>query len=138
MRLPARLLPLSAVTAASTLLLTGCFSESASDDSAGGDGKRVRVAMMNPPRSGLSPLSDDAFKLSRWSTAETLVTLDADGDAESALATKWQQNGRTWTFEIRDGVTFHDGTKLTAESVVRSLTKAATASPSHASSTAST
>lgn len=133
MRLPARLLPLSAVTAASALLLTGCFSESASDDSAGGsaggDGKRVRVAMMNPPRSGLSPLSDDAFKLSRWSTAETLVTLDADGDAEPALATKWQQNGRTWTFEIRDGVTFHDGTKLTAESVVRSLTRAATASP---------
>jgi peptide/nickel transport system substrate-binding protein len=97
--------------------------------SADGDGKRVRVAMMNPPRSGLSPLSDDAFKLSRWSTAETLVTLDADGDAEPALATKWRQNGRTWTFEIRDGVTFHDGTKLTAESVVRSLTKAATASP---------
>ncbi|MGP4045225.1 ABC transporter substrate-binding protein [Streptomyces sp. 2A115] len=130
MRLPARLLPLSAVTAASTLLLTGCFSESASDDSAAdGDGKRVRVAMMLPPRSGLSPLSDDAFKLSRWSTAETLVTLDEDGDAEPALATRWQQNGRTWTFEIRDGVTFHDGTKLTAEAVVRSLSTAASASP---------
>lgn len=130
MRLPARLVPLSAVTAASTLLLTGCFSESASDDSAAdADGKRVRIAMMNPPRSGLTPLSDDAFKLSRWSTAETLVTLDEDGDAEPALATKWQQNGKTWTFEIRDGVTFHDGTKLTAEAVVRSLTTAATASP---------
>ncbi|TPQ15791.1 ABC transporter substrate-binding protein [Streptomyces sporangiiformans] len=128
MRLPARLVPLSAVAAASALL-TGCFSGAASDGSAEGGEKRIRVAMMLPPRSGLSPLSDDAFKLSRWSTAETLVRLDADGDAEPALATKWQQRGRTWTFEIRDGVTFHDGTKLTAEAVVRSLTAAATAAP---------
>jgi peptide/nickel transport system substrate-binding protein len=108
-------------------LLPATGAESAAD--AGAGGKRVRVAMMQPPRSGLSPLSDDAFKLSRWSTAETLVKLDEDGDARPALATKWQQSGRTWTFEIRDGVTFHDGTKLTPEAVVTSLTKAATASP---------
>ncbi|MFH8499540.1 ABC transporter substrate-binding protein [Streptomyces coeruleorubidus] len=129
MRVPARLIPLAAVTAASALL-TGCFSggQSATDDSGAG-GKRVRVAMMQPPRSGLSPLSDDAFKLSRWSTAETLVKLDADGDAEPALATEWAQSGRNWTFTLRDGVTFHDGTKLTAEAVVNSLTKAAAASP---------
>ncbi|MFF4274836.1 ABC transporter substrate-binding protein [Streptomyces sp. NPDC001536] len=124
MRLPARHLFSAAV--ASTLL-TGCFSGAATEGE--GDGQRVRVAMMLPPRSGLSPLSDDAFKLSRWSTAETLVKLDADGDAEPALATEWQQSGRTWTFAIRDGVTFHDGTKLDAEAVVRSLTAAAGASP---------
>ncbi|MGW0335328.1 ABC transporter substrate-binding protein [Streptomyces sp. NPDC003011] len=129
MRLSARPLPLSAVAAASALLLTGCFSESAAEDSTSGGGKRIRVAMLQPPRTGLSPLSDDAFKLARWSTAETLVKLDDDGDAQPALATKWQQSGRTWTFEIRSGVTFHDGTKLTAESVERSLTEAATASP---------
>ncbi|KUN96307.1 ABC transporter substrate-binding protein [Streptomyces caeruleatus] len=129
MRLPARrLLPATALTAASALL-TGCFAGAENTADAGADGKRVRVAMMQPPRSGLSPLSDDAFKLSRWSTAETLVKLDEDGDARPALATKWQQSGRTWTFEIRDGVTFHDGTKLTPEAVVTSLTKAATASP---------
>jgi peptide/nickel transport system substrate-binding protein len=125
---PRRLLPAAALAAASALL-TGCFAgaESATGDQ--GDGKRVRLAMMLPPRSGLSPLSDDAFKLSRWSTAETLVKLDADGDAEPALATKWQQSGRTWTFEIRDGVTFHDGTKLDAQAVVRSLSRAAGAAP---------
>ncbi|RPF36493.1 ABC transporter substrate-binding protein [Streptomyces sp. TLI_185] len=127
MRLPARrLLPATALTAASALL-TGCFSGTPAEGD--GDGRRIRVAMMQPPRSGLSPLSDDAFKLSRWSTAETLVKLDADGDAEPALATKWTQSGRSWTFEIRDGVTFHDGTKLDAKAVVRSLTRAATASP---------
>ncbi|TQE34281.1 ABC transporter substrate-binding protein [Streptomyces ipomoeae] len=129
MRVPARLVPLTAVTAVSTLL-TGCFSATGSDEgSASGEGKRIRVAHMQPPRSGLSPLSDDAFKLSRWSTAETLVKLNAEGDAQPALATKWERSGKTWTFTIRDGVTFHDGTELTAEAVVNSLTVAATASP---------
>ncbi|MGC5037898.1 ABC transporter substrate-binding protein [Streptomyces sp. DT190] len=129
MRVPVRPLPLVALTAASALL-TGCFSggPAATDDSGAGGG-RIRVAMMQPPRSGLSPLSDDAFKLSRWSTAETLVELDADGDAEPALATKWVRSGRSWTFTLRRGVTFHDGTPLTAEAVVTSLTRAAAASP---------
>jgi len=126
-RLSARLRPAPALGAGSALL-TGCFSANGSD-AASADGKRVRVAMMQPPRSGLSPLSDDAFKLSRWSTAETLVTLDKEGDAEPALATAWQHTGRTWTFTLRPGVTFHDGTKLTPQAVVRSLTRAATASP---------
>ncbi|WP_309059615.1 ABC transporter substrate-binding protein [Streptomyces sp.] len=125
MRVPARL-SLPAALAASALL-SGCFSSTGAAGS--GEGERLRVAMMQPPRSGLSPLSDDAFKLSRWSTAETLVKLDADGDAVPALATEWKQSGRSWEFTLRDGVTFHDGTDLTAEAVVRSLTEAATASP---------
>lgn len=128
MRIPARFVPLTAVTTATSALLTGCFSAAGPED-AGSEGKRIRIAMMQPPRSGLSPLSDDAFKLSRWSTAETLVKLNAEGDAQPALATAWKQSGKTWTFTIRDGVTFHDGTKLTSEAVVNSLTEAATASP---------
>ncbi|MET9803037.1 ABC transporter substrate-binding protein [Streptomyces sp. NPDC006368] len=133
MRLPTRFLPIAALVSAS-VLLTGCFTSPGGTAGTGfddgpGAGKRIRVAMMNPPRSGLSPLSDDAFKLSRWSTAETLVTLDADGDARPSLATAWRQTGRTWTFTIRDGVTFHDGSALTPRAVAHSLTKAATASP---------
>ncbi|MFF6784430.1 ABC transporter substrate-binding protein [Streptomyces sp. NPDC012510] len=127
MRLPARFVPLTAVTAASALL-TGCFASTGAEET-GSEGKRIRIAMMLPPRSGLSPLSDDAFKLSRWSTAETLVKLNAEGDARPALATDWKQSGKTWTFTIRDGVTFHDGTELTAEAVARSLTEAASAAP---------
>ncbi|MFV2121539.1 ABC transporter substrate-binding protein, partial [Streptomyces sp. Act-28] len=123
-----RLLPAAALASVS-LLLAGCFAAPGGGDGGADGGKRIRVAMMNPPRSGLSPLSDDAFKLSRWSTAETLVTLDADGDPRPALATSWKQHGTSWTFTVRDGVTFHDGTPLTARDVVRSLTRAATASP---------
>lgn len=127
---PRKLLPPAALALSSALALTGCFAASTAGSGEASDGERIRVAMMNPPRSGLSPLSDDAFKLSRWSTAETLVNLDKDGDAEPALATRWKRTDeRTWTFTLRKGVTFHDGTPLTARAVERSLTAAATASP---------
>ncbi|MFD6363004.1 ABC transporter substrate-binding protein, partial [Streptomyces roseolus] len=117
--------------ATASALLSGCFAGGGGQAGGGtGDGgDRIRVAMMQPPRSGLSPLSDDAFKLSRWSTAEALVRLDAAGDALPSLATAWRQQGRTWTFTLREGVTFHDGGPLTSTDVVRSLSAAAMASP---------
>lgn len=38
------------------------------------------------------------------------------------LAEKWEtQDAKTWTFTIRDGVTFHNGTPVTAEKVKASL-----------------
>ena len=41
----------------------------------------------------------------------------------SDLAESWEvsQNGRTWTFKLRDDVTFSDGTPLTAEAVEYSI-----------------
>lgn len=117
--------------ALSLALLAGCQQEEPTrEDSASADSKRLRVAMLQPPRSGLNPLTDDAFKLSRWRTAETLVRLDDDNDPQPFLATDWAQlDERTWRFEIRDNVTFHDGTPLTAEQVVRALTAATHATP---------
>jgi peptide/nickel transport system substrate-binding protein len=110
-------------------LLAGCFA-SGGDAAAGSSDDRIALAMLLPPRSGLSPFSDDAFKLSRWSTAETLVVLDADGAAHPALATAFAQiEPTTWRFEIRRSVTFHDGTPLTVDIVVAALTAATKASP---------
>ncbi|ASD20990.1 ABC transporter substrate-binding protein [Cryobacterium sp. LW097] len=123
-----RPLAATALAACLAVALTGCFS--AGTPEAEGSDSRISLAMLQPPRSGLSPLSDDAFKLSRWSTAETLVTLDALGDPQAALATEWTQlDDLTWQFDVRPDVTFHDGTALTAEQVAAALTAAATASP---------
>lgn len=126
-----RILPLFAVSTIGCLALTGCFSSAPSESaSSANSDDRISIAMLQPPRSGLTPLSDDAFKLSRWSTAETLVTLDDLGEGQSSLATSWKQSSPTeWTFTIREGVNFHDGTPLTTEDVARSLTTAAAASP---------
>lgn len=117
-------------TAIGLLATTGCFAQEAGSDGGASSGERIQLAMLQPPRSGLSPLSDDAFKLSRWSTAETLVRLDGAGDALPMLATRWQRvDATTWTFRIRTGVTFHDGTELTPEVVANSLNRAAEATP---------
>jgi peptide/nickel transport system substrate-binding protein len=44
-------------------------------------------------------------------------------EVEPALATDWQvsPDGRQWTFHLRQGVTFHDGSPFTADAVVFSL-----------------
>ena len=118
---------LGALAAVGTLTLTACFSSGAAS---GDTENRARVAMLQPPRSGLSQFSDDAFKLSRWSTAETLITLDDLGDAEPGLATGWNRvDDRTWSFDLRPDVSFHNGTPLDASAVVTALTAATTSAP---------
>lgn len=117
------------VALATPLLLAGCFDQQ-HDTTSTESGERISVAMLQPPRSGLTPLSDDAFKLSRWSMAETLIRLDANSDPQPFLATEWEQlDANTWRFVIRDGVTFHDGSELTAQDVVNALTAATQAAP---------
>jgi peptide/nickel transport system substrate-binding protein len=57
---------------------------------------------------------------------EPLLWASAPGSDEPfspALATSWEvsEDGLTWTFTLRDGVTFHDGADLTAEAVKLSI-----------------
>jgi ABC-type transport system substrate-binding protein len=54
---------------------------------------------------------------------ETLVRWRPDGlRPEPALATTWATtDGRRWTFTLRTGVRFHDGTPLDADAVVANL-----------------
>ncbi|WP_332631927.1 nickel ABC transporter substrate-binding protein [Halalkalibacter flavus] len=58
----------------------------------------------------------------RAGIAETLVKVDEDLDIKPWLAESWEQNDdRTWTFTIREGVTFHDGTAVNGEAVKASF-----------------
>ena len=55
---------------------------------------------------------------------DTLVQYrDGSSDIEPGLALRWSpsKDGLSWTFTLRDGVKFHDGTALTAQHVVASL-----------------
>ena len=55
---------------------------------------------------------------------EGLVTFKpGTADVEPALAESWEQSedGLTWTFKLREGVKFHDGTPLDAEAVCFNL-----------------
>ena len=52
-----------------------------------------------------------------------LVDMDNEGNLREGLATKWEKapDHMSWTFWIRDGVKFHDGTPMTLEDVKYSL-----------------
>lgn len=54
---------------------------------------------------------------------DTLVQPGDDLQMEPALATEWtvSDDQLTWTFTLREGVTFHNGRELTADDVVYSL-----------------
>lgn len=55
---------------------------------------------------------------------DTLVQYKQEStDIEPALATSWssREEGLVWVFELREGVTFHDGTPVNADAVVFSL-----------------
>ena len=53
---------------------------------------------------------------------DTLVQPGADLSMEPALATDWtiSDDGLTWTFNLREGVTWHNGREFTADDVVYS------------------
>lgn len=121
-----RTMRVGTIGAVGALALTSCFSSGTAAQS----DERARVAHLQPPRSALSQFSDDAFKLSRWSTAETLITLDELGEAEPGLAVEWTRlNATTWSFDLRPDVTFHNGAPLDSAAVVTALTAATEAAP---------
>ncbi len=53
------------------------------------------------------------------STFNGLVTMNQDGTAAEELATSWEANGDStvWTFKLREGVKFHDGSEFTSGDV---------------------
>ncbi len=55
-------------------------------------------------------------------TFECLLSYDQDGNIIGGQAEKWEQSedGLTWTFTLRDGLKWSDGTDLTAEDFVYS------------------
>ncbi len=54
---------------------------------------------------------------------EALTTLDGSGTIQPLLAENWttSEDGLTWTFRLRDGITFQDGSPVEAKDVVWSV-----------------
>ena len=104
-----------------------------------GEGHReVRIGIAGVPAS-LDPATalGGAMPLIARQVFDTLVTFrEASTDIEPGLAIRWavSRDGLTWTFTIRDNVTFHDGTPLTAREVLASFERQMSpAKPNHPS-----
>ncbi|MCE9684566.1 ABC transporter substrate-binding protein [Halomonas alkalisoli] len=67
--------------------------------------------------------STSGYVYARMRVAETLVDTDADGQPAPGLAASWQasDDGLTWRFGLREDISFHDGSPLTAEAATTSL-----------------
>jgi len=108
------------------LLLAGCATAPGST----GDIPVATDAIIDI-RVGLEPTSLDVTTTSgaglvqvmRGNVYEGLVGLSEDLEILPALASDWEisDDGLVYTFTIRDGVVFHDGTPMTIDDVVASL-----------------
>ncbi len=110
-----RLVPLLAAALSAALALTSC---SAPSSGAKGNAKNVVLGVSAEPET-LNPIlgyaPDGAAKI-----FDGLVAYDADLNLVPSLAKKLPETsdgGKTYTYHLRKGVTFHDGKPLTSEDV---------------------
>ncbi|WP_308259032.1 ABC transporter substrate-binding protein [Pseudonocardia sp. H11422] len=104
------------------LLLAACGGATASSGTVVADGE-LTAALQFAPRSGYAIDTDDAFVLTQLGATETLVATGEDKQPLPRLATGWTRvDPLTWRFELRPGVSFHDGTPLTGAAVAGALT----------------
>src|SRR5258708_23595412 len=70
---------------------------------------------------GFDPLKvgvyDTSAQIAAAAIFDTLTTLDDKGEPQPKLALSWSHSGdyKTWTYQLRPGVKFHDGTLFNAD-----------------------
>lgn len=114
---------------------SGASQEGASTESAGaqsgGSGQRERIVRVT----AAFPLYCDphiavggADQIYVFNVYDALVFAEADGNLVPHLAESWDisEDGMTYTFHIRKGVKFHDGSELKASDVVFSYNRMVT------------
>jgi peptide/nickel transport system substrate-binding protein len=117
---------LLALLAFAGLVVAACGTGSGGQQSSGGPkhGDTLRVAI------GIDPDTLDPAAQTTTTSAqivdmmvETLVKVNEKGAVDPLLATKWESSsdGLTWTFTLRQGIKFQDGTPFNAAAVKFSI-----------------
>lgn len=114
-----RVLPVTAFFAATALLLSACAGPGGSDADGGEvvwaiEGGNLSAGHMDPQTSQL-----DVSGMVQRAVLDSLVFQESDGSFSPWLATDWtvSEDSTTYTFELRDDVTFHDGEPFDAAAV---------------------
>ncbi len=87
------------------------------------DGIDIDIGLINEPVSMDPHTANDIPSAQiRTQLYDTLVKQDFDLEVVEGLATDWEQvDENTWRFNLREGVTFHDGSDFTAEDAKATL-----------------
>lgn len=106
-------------------MFTGCGGN-ANNESDGAVKDTITFASYQAP-DNLDPMySVWGEKTTLHAIYDCLVKFDADGKIAPALAESWtlSDDQMSYTFKLREGVTFHDGSPFSADDVIFSLDKA--------------
>lgn len=107
-------------TALGTMGLAGASRAQAQ----GAPGATIRIAQITPS-GAMNPVTvaDQGGLLTLGLVGDFLAIDGPDLVLRPMLATEWSANdeGTVWTFKIREGVKFHDGSPLSADDVVASI-----------------
>ena len=119
-----------ALAAAGALLLTACGGGDSVDTGGGdgGGGDNVLVAAVSAQPDQFDPHVTSAYPSFQVleNVYDTLVVPNAENlTMEPSLAESWEtsEDGLTWTFALREGVTFHDGSEFDSADVVYSYNR---------------
>ena len=91
-------------------------------------GGEIAVSIVAEPP-GWDPTVSTSQEIARvmyGNVFEGLVRIDRNGEIVPALAESWEtsDDGLTWTFTLKENVTFHDGSDFTADDVVAKFERA--------------
>jgi len=106
------------LTAAAVLLGSAAFAAQ-SDVTIG---MQLEPPMLDPTGGAAAAIDEVVYS----NIFEGLTRFAADGSVIPGLASEWEisEDGLTYTFKLREGVTFHDGAAFDASDVVFSFTRA--------------
>lgn len=114
-------------------LIAGCQPDAATEapaetgTAAAPDGPQgiLRVSAIPIAQTDPSLISSDSEVLIANHVYDYLVDVDAENEIQPRLATDWTRSddGLTYTFTLAEGVTFHDGSEMTAQDVVYTFTR---------------
>jgi peptide/nickel transport system substrate-binding protein len=106
------------------LLMGACTFGEQPEQAGGGNTDEFRIVIGIEPDT-LDPAGQTTTTVANIVdyAVETLVEIDKDGNIQPGLAESYEESkdGRTITFKLREGVTFHDGTPFNAEAAKASL-----------------
>ncbi len=99
-------------------------SDASADASAASAGEKILSVQIGPNPETIDPALNSAVDGGNMllHTFECLLTVDQDGKLAPGQAETWEtsEDGLTWTFHLRDGLKWSDGSDLTANDFVYS------------------